>query len=66
MTPDYLVVKKDWTVAEVLNYVRENGHDSETVNVIYVTDDKGVLLDDIRIREVLFVSPDKKISEIMD
>jgi magnesium transporter len=66
MSPDYLAVQKEWTVKQVLDYVRENGHDSETVNVIYVIDEKGVLRDDIRIREVLFVSPDKTMSEIMD
>jgi magnesium transporter len=66
MTPDYLAVRKDWTIKEVFDYVREYGHDSETVNVIYVIDDNGVLIDDIRIREVLFVPPQKKIEELMD
>jgi magnesium transporter len=66
MNPDYLAVKKEWTVKQVLDYVRENGHDSETVNVIYIIDESGKLIDDIRIREVLFVSPDKSMTEIMD
>ncbi len=43
----------DWTVKEVLDYIRENGQDSETMNVIYVVDDRGKLVDDIRIREFL-------------
>lgn len=66
MTPDYIAIKKDWTVMDVLNYVRKHGHDSETINVIYVIDDKGVLLDDIRIRELLFAPLDAKVSELMD
>lgn len=66
MTPDYLAVKKEWTVQEVLDYVRKNGHDSETVNVIYVIDDNGVLIDDIRIREILFVAPETTVAELMD
>ncbi len=66
MTPDYVAVKEDWTVKHVLDYVRTNGQDSETINVIYVVDEKGVLIDDIRIREFLFVSPDKKVSDLMD
>jgi magnesium transporter len=66
MTPDYIAVKEDWTVKHVLDYVRTNGQDKETINVIYVIDDNGVLIDDIRIREFLFVAPEKKVSELMD
>ena len=66
MTPDYLAVKEDWTVRHVLDYVREFGQDKETVNVIYVIDDNGVLVDDIRIREFLFVTHEKKVSDLMD
>ncbi len=66
MTPDYIAVKQDWTVKHVLDYVREHGQDKETVNVIYVIDDNGKLIDDIRIREFLFVTHEKKVSELMD
>lgn len=66
MTPDYIAVKQDWTVKQVLDYVREHGQDKETVNVIYVIDDNGVLIDDIRIREFLFVTHEKKVSDLMD
>ena len=38
---------------EVLDHVRENGQDSETLNVIYVVDERGKLIDDLRIREFL-------------
>jgi magnesium transporter len=34
--------------------------------VLYVIDTTGVLLDDIRIREILLVSPDTRISALMD
>src|SRR5882724_10013720 len=53
MTPDFIAVHEDWTVKEVLDYIRENGQDSETLNVIYVVDDRGNLIDDLRIREFL-------------
>ena len=53
MTPDFIAVHDDWTVKEVLDYVRENGQDSETLNVIYVVDERGKLIDDVRIREFL-------------
>ena len=53
MTPDFIAVQEDWTVQQVLDYVREHGQDSETLNVIYVVDERGKLIDDIRIREFL-------------
>ena len=66
MTPHYVAVKKEWTVKEVFDYIKFHGQNSETVNVIYVVDDNGVLIDDIRIREFLFVDHDKLVSEVMD
>jgi len=53
MTPDFIAVKEDWTVQNVLDYIRAYGQDSETLNVIYVVDDHGKLIDDIRMREFL-------------
>ncbi len=66
MTPDYIAVKKSWDVNRVLAHIRQFGKNSETIDVIYVLGDKGVLLDDIRIREILLVHPSTKISELMD
>jgi magnesium transporter len=66
MTPHYIAVREDWTVQQVLDYVREHGQDSETLNVIYVVDDAGVLIDDIRIREFLVVPTTKRVSDLMD
>src|SRR5258707_6039485 len=66
MTPHYIAVKEDWTVQQVLDYVREHGQDSETLNVIYVVDEAGVLIDDIRIREFLVVATTKRVSDLMD
>ncbi len=59
MTPAYIAVREDWTVQQVLDYVREHGQDSETLNVIYVVDEQGRLIDDIRIRELLLTAADQ-------
>jgi magnesium transporter len=66
MTPDYLAISPDWTVRQALDYIREKGHDTETVNVIYAVDDHGVLIDDFRIRQFLFASLDTKVSDLQD
>src|SRR6266513_87207 len=66
MTPDFIAVHEDWTVKDVLDYVREHGRDSETLNVIYVVDDRGKLIDDLRIREFLLRPLNTRVDEIMD
>src|SRR5882757_8613494 len=66
MTPDYIAVEKDWTIKEVIDHIREVGKDSETIDVIYVVDDKGVFIDDIRIREIILANPDKQIEDVID
>jgi magnesium transporter len=66
MTPDYIAVKKSWDVNRVLSHIRRYGKNSETIDVIYVIGENGILLDDIRIREILLVEPETKISSLMD
>jgi len=55
MTTDYLAVKMDWTIEHVLDHIQSYGHDSETIDYIYVIDDKGKLLDDIELKAFLFI-----------
>ena len=66
MTPHYVAVGEDWTVREVLDYVRTHGQDSETLNVIYVIGQQSLLIDDVRIREFLLAPLDSKVGDLMD
>lgn len=66
MTPDYVYVYPDNTIDEVFATIRKFGKDSETIEVIYVINKKGELLDDIRIRDFILNPPEKKVSELMD
>jgi magnesium transporter len=66
MTPHYVSIREDWTVEEVLDYIRTHGQDSETLNVVYVADEQGLLIDDIRIRELLLTSRQNRVSDLMD
>jgi magnesium transporter len=66
MTPDYVVVRKEWTMRHVLDHVRTHGRDSETLNVIYVVDNENRLIDDLRIREVLLAPLHSHVSDLMD
>jgi magnesium transporter len=66
MTPDFIQVKEDWTVQHVLDYVREYGRDTETLNFVYVVDERGKLIDDVRMREFLLRPLTAKVSDIRD
>ncbi len=66
MTPDYVAVRADWTIQAVLDHVRAHGRGSETLNVLYVIDDKGVLIDDIGIREILLASVAAHVADLMN
>jgi magnesium transporter len=66
MTPDFVRVRAQWTVAYALDHIRRYGLDSETMSMIYVIDDNGKLVDDLRIRQILLASPDAHVSDLMD
>jgi magnesium transporter len=65
MTPDYIILKKHWTVRQALDHIRKFGRDSEVLTHLYVTD-HGTLVDDIHVRELLLADPDQYIEDIMD
>lgn len=66
MTPDYLAINKEITVREALEIIRREGKNSETIDVIYILDNNGVLIDDLRIRELLLADPETKITDLTD
>ncbi|GAB1404636.1 Magnesium transporter MgtE [anaerobic digester metagenome] len=66
MTPEFVAVKPEYTVAQALSHIREYGRDSETLNLIYVVNEQWKLIDDIRIREIILASPNQLIKDLMD
>ena len=66
MTPDYVKIRPEWTVGQALEHIRKTGRDAETVNVVYVIDDQGRLIDDLRLRQLLFAEPAEPVESIMN
>jgi magnesium transporter len=66
MTPDFIAIREEWTVQQVLDHVRAFGRDTETINVLYVVHDDGRLIDDVRIREFLLRPLNTKVADICD
>ncbi len=66
MTPEYVAIKAHWSVNDVLEHIRKFGHNSETLNTLYVVEKGGKLIDDIDVNEILLAKPETKVSELMD
>ena len=66
MTPEYVAVKSYFTVQQALDHIRKFGRDSETLDVIYIVDERWKLIDDIRIKELILASPSQQVSELCD
>ncbi|MCA1797903.1 MAG: magnesium transporter [Xanthomonadaceae bacterium] len=66
MTPDCVKVRGDWSVARALAHIRQLGDERETVNLIYVTEGSGRLLDIVSLRQLVFANPAALVSSLAD
>lgn len=66
MSPDFATVRASMTVGEAMRSIRAQAQDSETLNMIYITDDEGHLLDDIPLRRFITSDETLPVSDIMD
>ncbi|MFW6132959.1 MAG: magnesium transporter [Planctomycetota bacterium] len=66
MTPEYAAVRPDWTVEQILSHIRQVAPSKETLNVTYVVDARGKLLDELPLEQIVLASPDQRVSDLMD
>ena len=66
MTPDYIAIKPSFTIQQTLDFIRENGKNKETLNIVYVIDENGKLIDDVRIKDFLLAPLDSTVADLMD
>jgi len=66
MTTTYVAVQSGWVVHDALAHLRKTGQDDDTIHMVYVVDEKGVLLDDIPLRRLLLADPSTLVKSVMD
>ncbi len=67
MTPEYIAVRADWTIQQVFEHIRQVGPEKETLNVIYVIDESGKLIDELTLEQLVLAEPTASCaSDIMD
>lgn len=64
MTPEYVAIGAGMTAGEALDHVRKHGRGKETVNVLYVLDEQGKLIEDIRLGSLVMADPATKVGAI--
>ncbi|WP_041178395.1 magnesium transporter [Blattabacterium sp. (Blaberus giganteus)] len=65
MIPYYIAVQETWRVQDVLDYIRKEVKNSDVIEIVYIVNQKGKLIDDIKIREFLLVDPKTRVSELL-
>jgi magnesium transporter len=66
MTPDLVAVRAEWTIGRALAHIRATGRDAETLDMVYVVDEAGRLLDDLRLRQFVLADPETPVAALMD
>ena len=65
MTPEFVSLKKDWTVREAMEHIKEVGTDAETIYTCYVRDNAWKLIGIVPLSTLVVTNSDTKINEVM-
>ena len=66
MTPRYVTIDSRMRAGEALEHIRKTGRGMETVNVVYIVDERGKLVEDIRLASLVLADPSTPVLEIED
>jgi len=65
MTPRFVAVRPSWTVARALDHIRHEAHRGETINFVFVTDERGRLLDAVKLKDFILARQDARVESLM-
>src|SRR5258707_8361427 len=66
MTPEYVALAPDILARDALEQIRRTGRGKETLNVVYIVDKDGKLLEDLRLGSLVLAPPEMKVADIED
>lgn len=66
MTPDYVAIDPDMTAGEALAHIRQVGRKKETLNVVYIVDKDGRLVEDVTLGNLVLADPEAKVLDIVE
>lgn len=65
MSPDFATIHPEQTVAEAFEAIRKQAPKTETIHFVYVVDDAGRLMDDMRLRRLILADSSMKVADLM-
>lgn len=66
MTPEYVTVDPQMTAGQALDHIRKTGRGKETLNFVYLVDESGKLVEDLRLGSLVLADPATKVMDIQD
>jgi magnesium transporter len=66
MTPKYAAVRPEMTAGQALDYIRRNGRGKETLAIVYIVDENGRLVEEVRLGGLVMAEPSMKVVDIED
>ena len=66
MTPNYVAIRPQMSASQALEHIRKVGRGMETLNVIYILDENGKLLEDVRLGSLVLAEPQMAVTAIAD
>ena len=66
MTIEYMDFHVGTSVGQAMDSIRKNAPDKETINTLYILDDRRVLLGTVQLRKLLLSKDDVKVEELMN
>lgn len=64
MTPKYIAVNPTWTVKKALQYIKKNGADKETIDIVYIVDKKGRLIGDVKLKYLVCAEDETLVGDL--
>lgn len=65
MTTEFIALRPDWTLAQALEHVQRHAGRSETIDTLFVTDDRGRLLGWTGLRKLVLGDPEATVESMM-
>lgn len=66
MTPNYVQVQTEYTVAQVLSHIKKYGKKVENLHYIFIVDEHNKLIDDLKIEQILLADDNTLVAQLMD
>ena len=65
MTTEYISLKKEMTVSSAIDKIKREGIQSETIYILYVTDENRILEGILSLRDLIVADDSKRVGELM-